>query len=171
MENLIKKSLELAGFKNTEALSKIISLSPNPTVAAEVLLDCHKPITAEDFGFYWVKKYNSDKHITVSSVDELANTVTYYVYTQATKRVWYETEADYKAKKFVVEKPKSNYHYEEMKTTGYNFVEETDKIPNFLSDMSKSNAGDFYKWLEEADKYVNPKLAEFETAPENNMAF
>lgn len=172
MENLIKKSLELAGFQNVEALTKVVSLSPNPRVAAEVLLNCHTPMTPEDFGFYWTRKYDSDKQITISSIDELANTVTYYVYTHATQTVWFPTEADYKAEKFVVEKPEKNYTSRNIRTKGYQFVETTEKIEAFLENHRKSDAGVFYKWLEESELYVNPKLqAAIAAEEQNNMAF
>lgn len=160
MENLIKKSLELAGFQNVEALTKVVSLSPNPRVAAEVLLNCHTPITPEDFGYYWTRKYDSDKQITISSVDELANTVTYLVYTYATQTVWFPTEADYKAEKFVVEKPEKSYTSRNIRTKGYQYEENTENIESFLGNHTKSDAGKFYKWLEQSELYVNPKLQE-----------
>jgi hypothetical protein len=110
--SIVLKSLELAGFQNPTAITKIISYVPNPQVALEMLLGVHEPVQIEHSKRFKKYKYgNNEKFFEILEIDELGGTVLYNVFEQNTKTVFYVTEEDYNNK--------VNYHLEKQRDVRY----------------------------------------------------
>jgi hypothetical protein len=96
MQNVIMKALELAGFKNASDISNVISATPNPVVACEMILGIYKPVVLNDENRYYFSKYRSTKTLYwLDSVDELNDQATLFTYEQDTETVYYPTKEDY----------------------------------------------------------------------------
>lgn len=136
MNKIILKSLELAGFKNASEIAKVISATPNPTVATEIVLGIHEPVTVAEFGEYWKAKYRDDSFYQVLSIDQLHNLVTCTKFTQKVESFYYLTSEDYETKtNRVAKKDKQDgikyYDWRPETVPGYDTVTETLKLEAF----------------------------------------
>ena len=166
MNKIILKSLELAGFKNASEIAEVIAATPNPQVAAEIILGVYEPVSAEDFGSYWKHKY-SDTIYQVMSVDELHDVITCYKHTQATELFYYLTSEDYNSKTNRVAKQDKQdgvkyYDYRSEAVPGVTTNPETFKREKFDDSMKAMTYGEFVAVLDKWDPY--------EHAPEPEMA-
>lgn len=139
-QNLIKETLKLAGFRNSDVLSEILNYVPNPTVALEMLLSVHTPKLVDKETRFRKCRYvsKSDTEIVeLLSYVELSNLVSYKKYIQNEKNVWYITQEDYKEGIFTDVKPeKSSYTSGRKPSSGYTTVVVSDTLENFISNYS-----------------------------------
>jgi len=137
MEKIIQKALSLAGFQNANEITRVISATPNPRVAAEIVLGVYTPITVDANNRYRKHKYYN--HIAeVISIDELNDTVEFVLHKQKTKTVYYLTKEDRENKKFVEDKPKDWYDTDRVPTNGFDLSSEASKLENFNEYYSKT---------------------------------
>ncbi len=113
MEKIILKALELAGFKNPDVIAEIISNTPNPQVATEMLLGVYTPKVVEPWKEYRKSRY-SDTIALIVSYNELGNKVNIFTYRQKTKTVYYATKEDYQNKVYRDDRSSGTSYY----TTG-----------------------------------------------------
>ena len=100
MEKIIQKALSLAGFQNADEITRVISATPNPRVAAEIVLGVYTPITVDSNTRY--RKHRYDNYIAeVISIDELNDSVEFVLHKQKTKTVYYATKEDRHNNKFL----------------------------------------------------------------------
>lgn len=157
-DKIILEALKLKGFPDAQNLVRIVSLARNPQATLETLLGVFTPTNAEDFGYEWKGKYNSDSFfIWVDTVDDLADTVTYRKYEHNTQTVYYLNREDRELGVFVTEQPKDYYTAGYQRTTGYKFSTNTCTMQEFSSKYVKSTNG-WADWANDADTYVNPLL-------------
>lgn len=110
MEKITLKALELAGFQNADMIAKIISYVPNPKVATEMLLGVYEPKELDYSNRFRKYKWDSDKLVEITGIDELGNIVSYKEYKQKTQTVYYLTSDDRKNNIYQLEKPKGDYY-------------------------------------------------------------
>ena len=111
MEKITLKALQLAGFQNAEMISRIISYVPNPTVAVEMLLGVYEPKELEQSNRFRKYKWDSDKVVEITGIDELGNVISYKEYKQKTQTVYYLTKEDQQNKVYQLERPSSDRDY------------------------------------------------------------
>jgi len=91
MQKIIKQALTSAGFKNADAITEVIFATPNPSVAAEMILGCYEPsVMLSQFYKKGTTLYS------IKEVDELRDIVSYERINQKTKTVYYMSEEDKK---------------------------------------------------------------------------
>lgn len=110
MEKITLKALQLAGFQNAEMISRIVNYVPNPQVAVEMLLGVYEPKELEYSNRFRKYKWDSDKVVEITGIDELGNVISYKEYRQKTQTVYYLTEEDQKNKVYQLERPSSDYY-------------------------------------------------------------
>jgi hypothetical protein len=140
MEKIILKALSLAGFQNAEEITRVISSTPNPRVAAEIIMGVYTPAVIDPETSYRRYKYDSHKEfVQMLEINELANTVTYNVYAQNTKWVYYLTREDKQAGIYHETRNSGADYYDSgsVPTTGYTVTERTDTLDNFNEKYSK----------------------------------
>jgi hypothetical protein len=127
------EALKLAGFKNPNAIAKILSYVPNPDVALEMVLDIHEPLSvdyANRFRSYRNSNYND--LVEIIGYDELANKIMYKKYTQKTQQLWYATEEEYRNQiNGQAVRPNKYHDYRYVPTTGFTEAEQSDNIDSF----------------------------------------
>jgi len=136
MEKIILKALSLAGFQNAEEITRVISSTPNPTVATEMILGVYTPTVLDPETRYRKHKYDSHKEfVEVLEIDDLANTVKYIVFNQNSKWVYYLTQEDKEAGIYHDTKKSSLNYYDSgsVSTAGYTVNERTDTVQSFYS--------------------------------------
>jgi len=104
------EALKLAGFKNPTAIAEIISYVPNPTVATEMLLGIYEPKVLDTANRFRKYKWDSDKLVEITGIDELGNIITYKEYKQKTQTVYYLTQEDKKNNIYQLDRPKGEYY-------------------------------------------------------------
>jgi hypothetical protein len=167
MEKLILKSLELAGFKNASVISQVISATPNPRVATEMILGIHEPISLSDFGMHWKQKYD-DAVYQVYDIDELKDEVYCHKSTQKHETFYYLTSDDYENRTNRVavkdKKPGSRYYdWRSEPVPGVYTETKTFKLDGF-TDNSMTHisydefAGFLDKWIHYTDATVNSEV-------------
>jgi hypothetical protein len=140
MEKIILKALSLAGFQNAEEITRVISSTPNPRVAAEMILGVYTPTELDPETLYRKHKYDSQKEfVEILEIDDLANTVKYNVFIQNTKWVYYLTREDKQAGIYHETRQSGSDYYDSgnIQTTGYTVNERTDTLDNFNEKYSK----------------------------------
>jgi hypothetical protein len=140
MEKIILKALSLAGFQNAEEITRVISSTPNPRVAAEMILGVYTPTVLDHTKRYRKHKYDSHKEIVmIVAVDDLANTVNYKVYNPNTKWVYYLTREDKQAGIYHETRQSGSDYYDSgsIQTTGYTVNDRTDTLDSFNENYSK----------------------------------
>ena len=156
MDKIILKSLELAGFKNASEIALIISATPNPTIATEMLLGIYKPKNIKEFGQYWSDRY-SDCLFVIKSIDELNDKITYDKISQKTESLYYLTSDDYNNSKDGVTaenkaKDQTYYSYSrQVPIPGIRTVLDDSKLSNFVDGNGRKKLTDseyFDKLLE-----------------------
>lgn len=103
MDKIMRYALQAAfpGL-NIDTLQEIISVTPNPTVAAEMLLGLYEPPVIEPNSHYFFpNKYQSQKAYELIGKDELRNTADVLVYTPITETFYALTREDREAKRYV----------------------------------------------------------------------
>jgi hypothetical protein len=172
MEKIIQKALSLAGFQNADELVKVISATPNPRVAAEIILGIHTPAQVVPETRFRKYKYNSNKTIAeLFAFNELHDQVHVMVYTQKTKQVWYLTKEDKENNKFVETRPKDYYDWSNVPTTGYDLNEKVMTTSEFESEYKTPlSEDDAWKQLREWDEYGLPEPVEY-FVHENELPF
>jgi hypothetical protein len=110
MEKITLKALQLAGFQNAEMISRIISYVPNPQVAVEMLLGVYEPKELDHSNRFRKYKWDSDKIVEITGIDELGNIISFTEYKQKTQTVYYLTSDDQKNKIYQLERPKGDYY-------------------------------------------------------------
>jgi hypothetical protein len=114
--NLLNKVLNNAGYSNSETLALIINAVPNPTVALEMLLGVHTPISK---GAYY--KRGDSCLMQIMYVDALRDIVSYTEFEPKTKQVWYKTKQDRDNGVYTDTRPSGDYFdYSWVKTNGVN---------------------------------------------------
>jgi len=108
MEKITLKALQLAGFQNAEMIARIISYVPNPQVATEMLLGVYEPKELDHSNRFRKYKFDSDKIVEITGIDELGNIVSYKEYKQKTQTVYYITKEDQQNKVYQLERPKGD---------------------------------------------------------------
>lgn len=160
MEKITLKALELAGFKNADSIAKIISYVPNPQVAVEMLLGVYTPSYVDVAKRFKLNRYRVNELAEIIDIDDLGDTLTYRVYTQKTKQVWYLTEEDKKNNIYIEDRPSKYYDYSHMPTTGYTVIQETTKTENFYDRWSITlDLDEAFEKLNQWDMYDVPKPA------------
>lgn len=167
MDKLTLKAFELAGFTNPQTLLEIISSTPNPRVAAEMLLGIFEPVTPESLGVYCKSSWNSNESIyRINLIDELKDQVYLDKYSYNTVKVWYKSEEDYKNGVYEFDKPSNYYTTKYIRTNGYS-VEEKVVISfnnEFLENYVPIGADYdhslklFVEWVQECQNYPDVKL-------------
>lgn len=160
MEKIIQKALSLAGFQNADEITRVISATPNPTVAAEIILGVYKPMIIRQSDRF--KKYRYDEQLAeITSVDELNNIINFNVYKQKTKTVYYLTKEDRENKKFVEVRPKDYYDSGRVPTNGYDVFVETVEIPEFHDRYNKQlTVDEGFQILKDWEEYGLPPVPE-----------
>ena len=155
MEKITLKALQLAGFQNAEMISRIISYVPNPQVATEMLLGVYEPNELDQSERFRRYKYDSDKIIEITGIDDLGNFVTYNEYRQRTQTVYYLTSDDQKNKIYQLERPKGDYYNNgNIPANGFSKHNDNSTISIFEDKFSnKITNEDAFKLLEEWDNY------------------
>ena len=153
MDKIIFKALELAGFKNASVIADVISSTPNPTVATEMLLGVYEPMTVQSFGQHWKHRYN-DVIYSVVSIDELRKEVLVNSYKPKTAYMYYETSDEYRSD--------INGVWEQGKRPGVKYADyRSKKVPGVIPSelkLSLDAFGDDYKPIsneEFVDTYNN----------------
>lgn len=165
---LVLEVLKSKNFPNPQAIEAILNYVPNPTVALEMLLGVYEPTVVES-RHSWRKHKWSDSNqeiVLITSINDLGATLTYNVYIQNTKSVYYLTKEDYgKKENYVTEAPKDYYTRDKIKDTGYVIEERTCSIEDFNNNYSKkineTEAGSILKgWdmygVKESEEEFNP---------------
>lgn len=109
--SIVLKSLELAGFQNPTAIAKILNYVPNASVALEMLLGIHTPQELDENNRFRKYKWDSNKIVEITSIDELGNRISYTKYEQNTQTVYYITKEDQNNKVYQLERPSSDRNY------------------------------------------------------------
>lgn len=143
MNKIILKSLELAGFKNASEIAKVISATPNPTVATEIVLGIYEPKTVAELGEYWKPRYD-EAFYQVLSIDELHDIVTCTKFTQKTEPFYYLTSEDYNSKTNRVAKADKKdgvkyYDWRHEHVPGYETKTETFKLEAFNDSLKRTD--------------------------------
>lgn len=150
--NLLNKVLSNAGYSNSETLALIINAVPNPTVALEMLLGVHTPISK---GAYYRK---GDTLMQIMYVDALRDMVSYTEYEPKTKQVWYKTKEDRNNGIYQDTRPSGEYFdYTWVKTNGV--TERKDKT------MSIQDLDNRY-WKEYSEEEFFTTIEQWEGKPE-----
>jgi hypothetical protein len=139
MEKIILKALSLAGFQNAEEITRVISNTPNPMVAAEIILGVYTPYVLDTETRFKRYKYNTSKEfVEILDIDELANVVKYNIYNQKTKWVHYVTREDKQAGIYHEVKQSGIDYYDSghVPMTGYTVNERTDNADSFNSNYN-----------------------------------
>lgn len=89
MKKIIEQALTSAGFKNADAITEVIFATPNPNVAAEMILGCY---SSDRVYTTWYRK--GDTLYRLKSIDELRDLVSYERTIQKTKSVYYASKED-----------------------------------------------------------------------------
>lgn len=160
MEKIIQKALSLAGFQNADEITRVISATPNPRVAAEIVLGVYTPTTIDQGNRY--RKHKYDNYIAeVISIDELNDSVEFVLHKQKTKTVYYLTKEDRDNKKFVEERPKDWYDSSRVPTNGYELSSEVTRMENFNDYYSKTmTVEEACTILQEWEEYGLPPVTE-----------
>ena len=173
MNKIIFKSLELAGFKNASVIAEVLNATPNPQVAAEMLLGIHEPISAQSFGQHWKHRYR-DEIISVVSVNELQNEVTLNMYKPKTATMYYLTVEDYKNDNgtFVKEPNVAYRDYRSKKVPGVDISDKTMGIDSLKEDyqpISTENFVDsFNNWAyDPASAFPSPSVSDMVELSDN----
>jgi len=132
MEKIILKALALAGFKNADEIVSVIMATPNPTVAAEMILGCYVP-NLSAFGYY--KK--GETMYKVTEISELNNRIKFERLVQKTKTVYFLTKEDELADFAVEERPRDYYKSKDIAIGGYHTFEESETMESFFNGYSK----------------------------------
>jgi hypothetical protein len=160
MEKIILKALSLAGFQNAEEITRVISSTPNPRVACEMILGVYTPMELDPVERFRKHKYDSHKEIVeILDVDELHNVVKYNVYNQNTKWVYYMTREDKQAGIYQENRQSGKDYYDSgsIPTNGYTVNERTDTVESFYESYSKLiDHADVVKTTSEWDLYGVP---------------
>jgi hypothetical protein len=160
MEKIILKALSLAGFQNAEEITRVISSTPNPRVACEMILGVYTPMELDPVERFRKHKYDSHKEIVeILDVDELHNVVKYNVYNQNTKWVYYMTREDKQAGIYQENRQSGKDYYDSgsIPTNGYTVNERTDTVESFYESYSKLiDHADVVKTTSEWDMYGVP---------------
>jgi hypothetical protein len=162
MEKIIQKALSLAGFQNADELVKVISATPNPRVAAEMILGIYIPTEVVAETRFRKQKYSNKSIAELFKFDELHDQVHVMVYTQKTKQVWYLNREDRDNNKFVDTKPKDYYDWSNVPTNGYDFNEKVMTTEDFENEFKAPlSVDDAWKQLAEWEEYGLP-IPEYE---------
>ncbi len=157
MEKIILKALSLAGFQNAEEITRVISSTPNPRVACEMILGVYTPMELDPVERFRKHKYDSHKEIVeVLDVDELHNVVKYNVYNQNSKWVYYLTREDKQAGIYHEHRKSGEDYYDSgsILTTGYTVNERTDTVESFYENHPKViSVADAVQITAEWDRY------------------
>jgi hypothetical protein len=156
MEKIITQALSASGFKNPELLTKIIFATPNPRVAAEMILGCYTP--NEEL----LKHYRKDNSLyNVYHVDELRNIVSFERYTRKTKQVFFLTKEDKENDVYQEEKPKDWYSTKELPIEGFNTFREEDSIENFTTGYYRKERISYDSFYELLDEWSGSTMEEY----------
>jgi hypothetical protein len=155
MEKITLKALQLAGFQNAEMIARIISYVPNPQVATEMLLGVYEPKELDQSERFRKYKYDDNKIIEITGIDELGNIVTYKEYKQRTQTVYYLTSDDQKNKIYQLERPKGDYYNNgSIPANGFSEHDDNTTVSIFEDKFStKITNEDAFKLLEEWENY------------------
>jgi hypothetical protein len=135
MEKITLKALQLAGFQNADSVAKILNYVPNPQAAVELLLGVYTPTVVDKEKKFRSYRYTRNNEIAeMVSIDDFANTVTYNVLKQKTKRVWYLTSEDRNKDVYVTERPEKSYDYADKPANGFAKEQYTTGLDLFNSD-------------------------------------
>jgi len=155
MEKITLKALQLAGFQNAEMIARIISYVPNPQVATEMLLGVYEPKELDYSNRFRKYRYDSDKLVEITGIDELGNVISYKEYKQKTQNVYYITKEDQQNKVYQLERPKGDY-YNNGSIPANGFSENTNSktVSDFENEFSINITNeDAFKLLEEWENY------------------
>ena len=133
MEKIILKALALAGFNNAYEIVSVIMATPNPTVAAEMILGCYVP-NLDAFGYY---KKGEGTLYKVTEISELNNLIKFERLVQKTKTVYFLTKEDAAEDCAVEERPRDYHSYKEIPVSGYHTFEESDEIDKFFNGYNR----------------------------------
>jgi hypothetical protein len=147
MTKISLKALELAGYKNANEIAEIISYVPNPTTALEMLLGVFEPTDINSMNKYF--KYQDNTIIEITSVEDLANRISYKSYNCKTKTVWAVTGSDYRDKIFVETKPENYYSSTNISNGEGYTVDDTEATKETFYDRYKKSLTEeeFYSTL------------------------
>jgi hypothetical protein len=155
MEKITLKALQLAGFQNAEMIAKIINYVPNPHVATEMILGIYEEKELDHSNRFRKYKWDSDKIVEITGIDELGNIITFKEYKQKTQTVYYLTQEDRKNGIYQLERPKGEYYNNgTIPANGYSESNNSKTVNDFDNDYSVNITNDdaFYL-LESWDNY------------------
>jgi len=130
------EALKLAGFKNPTAIAEILNYVPNSNVALEMLLGIYEPKPLEYGRRFRKYKWDNQKLIEITAIDELANIVMYNEYKQKTKTVYYLSKEDRDNKVYLFDRPKDYYTTGEVPANGYTQSKNSLSLSDFESNYS-----------------------------------
>ena len=131
MEKIFLKSLQLAGFERPAEIAKIISYTPNPTAALEMILGVFEPRVINDDTCFVTSRY--DDMAKIVEADELGAKVKYIRFVRKTKRVYFITEDDRINKRSTDEKPEKYYTADTVTVPGYSEEKSENKMVDFYN--------------------------------------
>jgi hypothetical protein len=160
MQKIIEQSLKLAGYANASELARVVNATPNPIVAAEMLLGVFEEICPETIGRYWRSKYKSESNVFyLDHVDSLRNVIKVKRYSYNTKTAYFITKEDYSNKVHVLERPSDYYTTGSVRVNGFDFIDEEHSLEKLNDSFVAMSQEEFLQWQEEALGYGIDMLA------------
>lgn len=148
MEKLIVKSLELAGFKNAAEIMTVISATPNPTAAAEMILGVFVPTDVDTFGRYWKGKH-SNEMLMITTVSDLTNQVNVVRHAQKKVQTYFPTKEDYEATtNGTLERGSNYYSSKHVPVNGITQTEEMYEIEQLRGSYKSITKSEFEEILD-----------------------
>lgn len=163
MEKITLKALQLDGFPNAELIAKILQYTPNPRIAAEMLLGVYEPKELDQSNRFRKYKFDGDKIIEITGIDELGDIISYKEYKQKTQNVYYITEDDKKNKIYQLERPIKGDYYTNgsIPVNGYSESNNSCSISSFEKDYNVNITNeDAFGWLSKWENWGKLKEEE-----------
>lgn len=155
MNKLIIKSLELAGFKNANEIMTVISATPNPTAAAEMILGIFEPTDIDTFGRYWKGKHSGEM-LMITTMNDLTNQVNVVRYAPKKVQTYFPTKEDYDATtNGTLDRPKEYYSTKHVPVNGITQTEELYEIDQLIGSYKSVTK---YEFDEVLDTWYKPEL-------------
>lgn len=155
MEKLIVKSLELAGFKNANEIMTVISATPNPTVAAEMILGIFTPTDVDTFGRYWKGKHSGEM-LMITFINDLTNQVNVVRHAQKKVQQYFPTKEDYEAgTNGTLNRDKEYYSSKHIVVNGITQTEEMYEISQLMGSYKSITKSEFEEIL---DTWYTPEV-------------